>query len=145
MTGVRLHICFVCTYNRARSVMAAVMLSEQLHERGVRVSSAGTHAIDGGPIDTRTARVLVKHGYPAPANHRARQLNDDHVRADLVVTFGYEHARLLQQRGIANDRIRCVPVRNPFSHNGFENALTAIESALPSVHSWVAARLAIGA
>ena len=144
-----LHVCFVCSFNRARSVIAEVIFSEQLHKRGlgdvVRVSSAGTVAIDGAPIDHRTAAVLVKHGYPASAMHCARRVNDDHLSADLVVTFGYEQARILQQRGVGNERIRCAPVRNPSSSNAFESALTAIECALPSVHSWVAASRAVSA
>ena len=44
-----LHVSFVCTYNRARSVMAAAMFTHQLQQRGavVRVSSAGTRTRTG--------------------------------------------------------------------------------------------------
>jgi protein-tyrosine-phosphatase len=145
MTGPRLHISFVCSYNRARSVMAAAVFSEQLRRRGlgdaVRVTSAGTRAVVGGPIDERTARVLLKHGYAAPANQRAAQLEDDHLSADLLVALGREHVGVLQKMGVDDDRIRYADVRNPCFGRDFENAYAAIQAMMPAIHAWVNQRL----
>lgn len=51
LSSPRLHVTFVCSFNRARSVMAAALFAEQLQERGlgdvVQVSSAGTLACVG--------------------------------------------------------------------------------------------------
>jgi protein-tyrosine-phosphatase len=112
-----LHISFVCRFNRARSPMAAAVFAEQLRRRGlgdvVRISSAGTYPSLGGGVDPRAAQLLLGHGYPVRATHRATQLGNDHLGADLVVALGYEHVGLLQRRGDADERIRYVEVRIP--------------------------------
>ncbi len=51
----------VCTGNAARSVMAGFML-EYLSEAGglgLRVATAGTHAMDGRPMSMRTRAALA--------------------------------------------------------------------------------------
>lgn len=139
-----LRIAFVCRYNRARSVMAAAVLSEQLRRRGlgaaVRISSAGTCPTPGTGIDPLAAQVLLAHGYPAP-EHRAAPIGDDHLAADLVVALGYEHVGLLQRRGVDDDRIRYVEVGNPRDAEDFEDAYTAIQATMPALHAWVNERL----
>jgi protein-tyrosine-phosphatase len=134
-------VCFLCRFNRARSVMAATMFAEQLRRCGrgdlVKVSSAGTAACVGGAADERIHAVLVGHGYPAPATHRATQLGDEHLGADLVVALGYEHVSVLQQRGVDADRIRYVEVRNPCFGADFEVAFDRIEAAMPALHTLV--------
>jgi protein-tyrosine-phosphatase len=143
MTAV--HVSFVCRFNQARSVMAAVMFTRQLQLRGlgdvVRVSSAGTSVLDGGCVDPRAARVLAEHGYPSPAKHLATQLGDDHLGADLVVALGEEHVGLLQRRGVVDGRIRYVEVGNPCWGLDFENAFTAIAAAMAELHRWVNQRI----
>lgn len=125
--------------------MAATIFSEQLARRGlscvVRVTSAGTTAVPDGPIDEQTVQVLIKHGYVAPADHRAAQLDNDHLTADLVVALGPEHVSVLQRRGVSDDRIRYMEVRNPCYSTDFENAYAAIQAAMPALHAWVNARL----
>src|SRR5690349_20235308 len=86
-----LHVTFICTGNICRSPMAEKMFAHQLRSRGlgdaVRVTSAGTgnwHVGDGA--DARAIRVPRNHGYPT--DHRAAQLDDDHLAADLVVALG---------------------------------------------------------
>jgi protein-tyrosine phosphatase len=154
-----LHVTFVCTGNICRSPMAEKMFADQLRRRGladaVRVSSAGTgdwHV--GQSADVRAARVLHAHGYPS--EHRAAQVDDDHMAADLVVALGRNHVRLLRQLGVDDGRIRMlrsfdprsgahVPdVEYPYSgnHDDFEEAFTVIEAALPGLHDWVDEQLA---
>lgn len=139
--------------------MAEKMFADQLRERGldraVRVSSAGTgnwHV--GSGADERAARVLRAHGYST--DHRAAQVDDDHLAADLVIALGRNHFRQLQQLGVDDDRIRMLRSFDPRSaayaldvddpyygdHADFEEVFTVIAAALPGLHEWVDEQLA---
>ncbi len=139
--------------------MAEKMFAHQIRERGlgdvVRVTSAGTgnwHAGEGA--DRRAKRVLRDHGYPT--EHRAAQLNDDHLAADLVVALGRNHARMLRELGVDDSRLRMlrsfdprsgafVPdVEDPYygDHSDFVETFVVIEAALPGLHDWVDEQLA---
>jgi protein-tyrosine phosphatase len=152
-------VTFVCTGNICRSPMAEKMFADQLRRRGlsesVRVTSAGTgdwHV--GSGADVRAARVLRAHGYPT--DHRAAQVDDDHLAADLVVALGRNHARMLRQLGVDEDRIRMLrsfdprsgafvlDVEDPYygDRDDFEEVLAVIEAALPGLHAWVDEQLA---
>jgi protein-tyrosine phosphatase len=154
-----LHVTFICTGNICRSPMAEKMFADQLRRRGlgdaVRVTSAGTgnwHV--GSRADDRATRVLQAHGYPTA--HRAAQLDDEHLAADLVVALGRNHARALRQLGVDADRIRilrsfdprsgayALDVDDPYYGDAqdFEDVLAVIEAALPGLHDWVDERLA---
>jgi low molecular weight protein-tyrosine phosphatase len=154
-----LHVTFICTGNICRSPMAEKMFADQLRRRGlgdaVRVTSAGTgnwHV--GSRADDRATRVLQAHGYPT--DHRAAQLDDEHLAADLVVALGRNHARALRQLGVDADRIRILRSFDPCSGayaldvddpyygdaHDFEDVLAVIEAALPGLHDWVDERLA---
>ena len=154
-----LHVTFVCTGNICRSPMAEKMFADQLRRRGlgdaVRVSSAGTgnwHAGEGA--DARATRALRAHGYST--HHRAAQVDDDHLAADLVVALGRNHVRLLRELGVDDGRIRMLrsfdprsgahapDVEDPYygDQDDFEQVLTVIEAALPGLHDWVDERLA---
>jgi protein-tyrosine-phosphatase len=112
-----LSVSFVCSFNRARSLMAAAIFGEQLRRRGldsvVRVSSCGVAVLPDSGADERALRVLAEHGYPVPAAHCARQVDGDDLGADLVVAMGSEHVGRLQQRGVDAAKIRCLDVANP--------------------------------
>ncbi|CAM3169128.1 protein tyrosine phosphatase [Mycobacterium intermedium] len=154
-----LHVTFVCTGNICRSPMAEKMFAHQLKQRGladkVRVTSAGTgnwHV--GSCADERANRVLRAHGYPT--EHRAAQVNDDHLAADLVVALGRNHLRMLRQLGVADDRVRMLRSFDPRSGahaldvddpyygdpEDFEAVFEVIEAALPGLHDWVDEQLA---
>jgi protein-tyrosine-phosphatase len=141
VSSPRLHVAFVCSFNRARSVMAATLFTEQLRERGlgdvVRVSSAGTAACVGDRADEQACSVLGERGYPVPADHRAALVGDDHLGADLVVALGREHVGVLQACGVDDNRLRHVDVRNPIFGADFEHAFAAIEAAMPGLHEWL--------
>lgn len=159
MSDPRLHVTFVCSGNICRSPMAEKMFAHQISERGlddlVRVTSAGTgnwHAGEGA--DTRAKRVLRDHGYPTA--HRAAQVDDDHLSADLVIALGRNHQQLLRQLGVEDGRLRMLrsfdprsgahtpDVEDPYygDHRDFETAFVVIEAALPGLHDWVDERLA---
>src|ERR1700754_5290125 len=95
-----LHVTFICSGNICRSPIAEKMFAHQINERGlsddVRVTSAGTggwHA--GDPADRRASAVLREHGYPSA--HRAAQIGNEHLSADLIVALGRNHARMLRE------------------------------------------------
>ncbi|KUH83882.1 MULTISPECIES: low molecular weight protein-tyrosine-phosphatase [unclassified Mycobacterium] len=154
-----LHVTFICSGNICRSPMAEKMFAHQIGERGlghaVRVSSAGTggwHA--GEPADRRASHVLREHGYPTA--HRAAQVDDDHMSADLVIALGRNHVRILKDLGVPTERIRMLrsfdprsgahplDVEDPYygDHADFEAVFTVIEASLPGVHDWVDEHLA---
>lgn len=154
-----LHVTFVCTGNICRSVMAEKMFADQLRRRGlgdaVRVTSAGTgdwHV--GSGADDRAARVLRAHGYST--EHRAAQVDDDHLAADLVVALARNHLRMLRHLGVDEDRVRMLRSFDPRSGahapdvddpyygdvRDFEKVFAVIQAALPGLHDWVDTRLA---
>ena len=157
-----LHVTFVCTGNICRSPMAEKMFAHQISERGlagvVRVSSAGTggwHAGDGA--DERAVRVLRERGYPT--DHRAAQVGEDHLGADLVIALGRNHLRILTDLGVQPDRLRMLrsfdprlgepapDVEDPYygDHTDFEEVFAVIDAALPGLHAWVDERLSAAA
>lgn len=145
VSSPRLHVAFVCSFNRARSVMAAAIFADQLRERGlsdlVRVTSAGTAACPGDHADEQACAVLRERGCPEPVDHRAALLGDEHIGADLVVALGREHVGVLQVCGVEDDRLACVDVRNPIFGADFEQAFDAIDAAMPGLHEWLDGRL----
>jgi protein-tyrosine phosphatase len=154
-----LHITFICSGNICRSPMAEKMFAHQIRQRGlsdaVRVTSAGTgswHA--GDAADRRASHVLRQHGYPTA--HRAAQIDDDHLSADLIIALGRNHVRMLQEMGVPANKIRMLrsfdprsgahplDVEDPYygTHDDFEDTLAVIAAALPGLHSWVDEQLA---
>nr|WP_090277804.1 low molecular weight protein-tyrosine-phosphatase [Mycolicibacterium komanii]CRL72789.1 protein-tyrosine-phosphatase [Mycolicibacterium komanii] len=154
-----LHVTFVCSGNICRSPMAEKMFAHQISERGlghvVRVTSAGTggwHA--GEPADRRATHVLRQHGYPTA--HRAAQVNEDHMSADLVIALGRNHVRMLKDLGVPAERLRmlrsfdprsgahALDVEDPYygDHADFEDVFAVIEASLPGLHEWVDEQLA---
>ena len=154
-----LHVTFVCSGNICRSPMAEKMFAHQIAGRGladrVRVSSAGTGGWhSGAEADERAVRVLSDRGYPT--EHRATQVGDEHLSADLVVALGRNHFRILTDWGVESSRLRmmrsfdprsgahALDVEDPYygDHADFEDVFTVIDAALPGLHAWVDARLA---
>ncbi|MHA2787663.1 arsenate reductase/protein-tyrosine-phosphatase family protein [Corynebacterium sp. S7] len=88
-------ILFVCTGNICRSPLAEYLLKRKivdLHE--VTVSSAGTHALVGAPMDEQTSGIASVLGVNDTANHRARQLNEKLLESsELVLTMTRDHRR----------------------------------------------------
>ena len=158
MSSLPLHVTFVCSGNICRSPMAEKMFAHQIGQRGltdvVRVSSGGTgdwHA--GAGADDRAVRVLAGRGYPT--EHRATQVGDDHLAADLVVALGRNHLRILSDWGVEPERLRMLRSFDPQSGahtpdvedpyygdlSDFEDVFAVIEAALPGLHGWVDERL----
>lgn len=158
MSDPLIHVTFVCSGNICRSPMAEKMFAHQIAERGltevVRVSSAGTGSWHvGSGADGRAVRVLRDRGYPT--GHRAAQVSDDHLAADLVVALGRNHLHILDELGVDNERLRMLrsfdprsgahapDVEDPYygGHAEFVEAFEVIDAALPGLHAWVDERL----
>jgi protein-tyrosine phosphatase len=157
----RLHVTFVCSGNICRSPMAEKVYATVLDREGladrVQVSSAGTgpwHA--GEPADERAAEVLRRHGYPA--DHVARQVNPNHLEADLLLAASPEHVAALTRvlgRDDAARRVRLIRSFDPAApagaelpdpyyggDGGFDEVLDMVEAAMPGLLEWTRAQLA---
>ena len=87
-------ICFLCTGNAARSVMARAMFAAR--SDGHRAIGAGTLVLEGLPMSQRTRVALAAHGLADP-DHRSRQFGLDHVDADLVVAMEPSHVAWIRR------------------------------------------------
>ncbi|WP_322788807.1 arsenate reductase/protein-tyrosine-phosphatase family protein [Mycolicibacterium rutilum] len=89
-----MHVLFVCTGNICRSPMAERLMLAYAGRSGIRqleVSSAGTHALVGHPMEPSAARVLEDLG-GEPSQFSARQLTPPRITgADLVLCMTRSH------------------------------------------------------
>ena len=85
-------VLVVCTGNVSRSPAAQAMLATRLAAGSVQVTSAGTEAMVGAPVDERMAALLSEEEQGTLRDFRARQLDERMVAAaDLVLTMTREH------------------------------------------------------
>lgn len=143
------HVCFVCSGNICRSPVAEKVFSARLADAGlseaVRVTSAGTgpwHADE--PMDRRAAASLRDRGYDTA--HRARQIDDDLLDADLLVAATHDHvrdlvaagadpARVVLLRSFDPDAPSDAEVPDPYfgGEDGFDEVIEMVEAAMPGL------------
>lgn len=76
--------------------MAEAILADRFGDTGLRVSSAGLHALVGNPADPLAVELLGRRGLDL-SHHRARQLTAEMVLAsDLVLAMNGTHQRLIE-------------------------------------------------
>jgi len=87
-------ILTVCTGNICRSPMGEALLRSALRDLGVRVHSAGTHALVDHEMTEQAQQLAVRFGADTTdaAAHRARLLTPAHLdESDLVLAMAREH------------------------------------------------------
>ncbi len=78
------NVLVICVGNICRSPMAEALLLQRIAPH-VQVTSAGTHAVLGSPMDPLAQAVLQMHQVPA-LRHQARQIDRDLLhRAELIL------------------------------------------------------------
>jgi protein-tyrosine-phosphatase len=93
------HLLFVCTGNICRSPMAEGMMKALLPpvpNRRITVLSAGTHAADGLPAETRAVHAALEYGADI-GGHRSQAVDGSMVaRADLILVMERRQARFIR-------------------------------------------------
>jgi protein-tyrosine-phosphatase len=86
---------FLCTGNAARSVMAGAFLEDGAP--GLRITTAGTHVVEGMPMSWRTRDAIAELGVER-FMHRSHQLTDPDVdSADVVICLAAEHVGYMRR------------------------------------------------
>lgn len=93
----KFHLVIVCTANRTRSAYFAGYLQNYLRKyrpeafKGLKITSAGTKAVDGGRVNDVVALIARNNGFSLRA-HTADRVTKKSVKgADLILTMEQVH------------------------------------------------------
>ena len=87
-------ICFLCTGNAARSVMARIMFEKRAPN--YLAIGAGTLVLEGHPMSQRTRKALERFEISDHA-HRSSQFGEKHLGVDLVVAMEPSHIEWIRR------------------------------------------------
>ena len=90
-------VLIVCTANQCRSPLAEHLLRQAVERRGLdwSISSAGTQAADGNPMDPNAESVLLERMAP-PSRWTSQALTVNLITsADLILTADVEHRQIV--------------------------------------------------
>ena len=91
-------IIFVCTGNTCRSPMAEIILKKLLKDaniKGVKISSAGTMAVDGEPMSENSKKALKQLGFRL-YGFKSKQLTPNMAKkADMLICMTSSHKQSL--------------------------------------------------
>lgn len=93
-----MNILFVCTGNTCRSPMAEGLFKEMLKKNnieGINVGSAGISVFPGDHANEKAIEALKEKGIDI-RDHRARQLSDEMMKVDLILTMTSYHKALIE-------------------------------------------------
>ncbi len=90
-------ILMICYGNICRSPMAEALLKNLIPDRGIEISSAGTHAGDGNRAEPNTIKAMLNFGIDI-SFHRARRLNREIIhQSDCFLTMEPEQASFVKR------------------------------------------------
>ncbi|WP_084627141.1 hypothetical protein [Pseudoclavibacter soli] len=87
----RFRVLTVCTGNICRSPLAELLIASLVDPKQIEVSSAGTGAPAGSPVDETVAELASLRGLD-PSRHRARRITEEIIAgSDLVLALTERH------------------------------------------------------
>ncbi|MFC1493629.1 low molecular weight protein arginine phosphatase [candidate division KSB1 bacterium] len=91
------NILFVCTGNSCRSPMAEGILKDMVKDLEIKVSSAGTSAIDGLPPSANGVDVCRENGVDISDLRSSYLYEELMAEADLVLVMAEEHLEYIKR------------------------------------------------
>ena len=99
-------VTFICTGNMCRSPMAEGILKDLVIDEAdknhtiipIMITSAGTHAVNGGPASHTAVKVMNSHGINLNF-HRSKPITESIVRnSDLIITMERNHTEIITRQ-----------------------------------------------
>ena len=129
-------ICFLCTGNAARSVMARIMFEKRVSN--YIAIGAGTLVLEGHPMSQRTRKALERFGISDPT-HRSTQFGQKHVGVDLIVAMEPSHIEWIRKNfPEVAQRTATLPrlVRDLTEEGSLTERIMKLDLAEVNIESW---------